>query len=455
MNGLNYFLYYVLKLIILFFTLLPAKFSLKLGEFLGSGAYLLLPSRRRITYQNLKRAFPDKDKRWPKKISRRVFKNFGRNLFEFLQYSSGRLSKKVDFEGPGKLSDGVIFLTGHLGNWEITGLSVTYKGYSLFPVYKKISTPAVDKLVNELRGSFGARPISYKGGTRKALKTIKKGGNIGVLIDQRISSGIPCTFFNRPVWVTHFNSLVVRSTGCEVIPIYSYHENEKIKVIADEPLEMLNTSDTVKSDLINTQKQISWIEKKVRENPEEWFWMHDFWKDSWPAIFLDRDGTINKDHGYVSKKEDLEFIPGVFEALRNFRKKGYILIVVTNQSGIARGYYSERDYKILNSYFLKKLEDEGITVDRVYYCPHHPDDNCSCRKPNPGMIKQATKNLNIQMEDSWVIGDKNSDVKLGKNVGIGTVKVGDKDEKSKEVKPDYRARDLTEASEFILKNGNV
>ncbi len=459
MDAPNYFFYYILKIIIRFIVFLPPKIALKTGRLLGMTAYLLVSSRKRITCQNLNRAFPEKNKKWIQKTAREVFKNFGSNMVEFFKYASGRFSGRVVFSGPKKMPDGsngVIFLTGHMGNWEIAGLSLSAANYSVFPVYKKISNPAVDKLMNELRGAYGARPISYKGGARKALRIIKNRGNIGVLIDQRISSGIPYPFFNRPVWITHFNSLIARSTGSKVYPIYSYHENKKIRVVCENPLKLSKTSDSVKDVLINTQKQISWIEKKVKANPEEWFWMHNFWKDTWPVIFLDRDGTINKDHGYVSKKDNLEFIPGVFKALRNFRKNGYILVVVTNQSGIARGYYTERDYKNLNSYFLNRLKQKGVVIDRVYYCPHHPDDNCNCRKPHPGMVLKAGRELNLQLEDSWVIGDKVSDIELGINLGLGTVQVGTKTVTSGEenLKPDYLARDLLEASEYILKNSN-
>jgi D-glycero-D-manno-heptose 1,7-bisphosphate phosphatase len=136
------------------------------------------------------------------------------------------------------------------------------------------------------------------------------------------------------------------------------------------------------------------------------------------VIFLDRDGVINVDHGYVSKKENFEFCEGVFDALRDFSDKGYSLVIVTNQSGIARGYYSEEDFQKLTEWMLNELLSNSITIDSLYYCPHHPEDKCDCRKPNIGMIKKACEDFDIDLEKSWMIGDKSSDIELAKNANI-------------------------------------
>ena len=136
------------------------------------------------------------------------------------------------------------------------------------------------------------------------------------------------------------------------------------------------------------------------------------------ALFLDRDGIINVDHGYVFKKEDFEFNEGIFETLLSLQSLDYLLIIVTNQSGIGRGYYSEEAYMELTSYMVACFAKEGIKIDAVYHCPHTPDEDCKCRKPRTGMIKSANKQFNIQMQDSWMIGDKESDMLVGKNAGI-------------------------------------
>lgn len=137
------------------------------------------------------------------------------------------------------------------------------------------------------------------------------------------------------------------------------------------------------------------------------------------AVFLDRDGTINADKAYLSKIEDFSYLPGAVEGLKLLQDAGYLLIVVTNQSGIARGYYSEEDFRILNDWMLRDLQSRGIRIDRVYYCPHHPQGKlekyrmeCSCRKPGLGMFQQAIDDFQIDMAASYAIGDKIRDCAL-------------------------------------------
>lgn len=136
------------------------------------------------------------------------------------------------------------------------------------------------------------------------------------------------------------------------------------------------------------------------------------------AIFLDRDGVINIDKAYVSKIEDFEFCEGVFEALRHFQKLGYLLIIVTNQSGIGRGYYSEEDFQTLSTWMRKQLLDAKIKLDAIYHCPHAPEVNCTCRKPKSGMFEEAIKAFAIDVRNSWMIGDKKSDMDAAFGAGV-------------------------------------
>lgn len=138
------------------------------------------------------------------------------------------------------------------------------------------------------------------------------------------------------------------------------------------------------------------------------------------AIFLDRDGVINKEKNYLYKIDDFEFIEGVFEACKKFQENDYLIIVITNQAGIARGLYTERDFLLLTQWMRKRFAKMGVKVDAVYYCPHHPDftGNCDCRKPKPGMLIKAKNDFNIDMTASFLVGDKESDIEAGINVGI-------------------------------------
>ncbi|MBZ7948081.1 HAD family hydrolase [Campylobacter sp. RM9929] len=137
------------------------------------------------------------------------------------------------------------------------------------------------------------------------------------------------------------------------------------------------------------------------------------------ALFLDRDGVINIDKKYVYKIEDFEFCEGIFDLCRYFLKKDYLLFIVTNQSGIARGYYSEEDFFRLCDFFLKEFEKEKIHFSKIYHCPHL--QNCDCRKPKPGMLLKAKKEFDIDMENSIFIGDNLSDMQAGLNANINTL----------------------------------
>ena len=140
------------------------------------------------------------------------------------------------------------------------------------------------------------------------------------------------------------------------------------------------------------------------------------------ALFLDRDGVINKEKNYIYKIEDFEFIDGVFEICRAFQEKGYLIIIITNQAGIARGKYTEEDYQILTNWMIKEFEKENIYIEKVYHCPHHPDFSgaCHCRKPAPGMLEEAKVEFDIDMASSILIGDKESDIEAGLQAGIET-----------------------------------
>lgn len=143
-----------------------------------------------------------------------------------------------------------------------------------------------------------------------------------------------------------------------------------------------------------------------------------------PAVFLDRDGTINVEKDYLFRVEDFAFIPGVPESIRVLKEAGYLVIVVTNQSGVARGYYSLDDVAKLHSHIQEQLAAMGTQVDAFYVCPHHPTEgfgvfrcDCDCRKGAPGMLLQAAAEHNIDMKRSYIVGDKLADVEAGERAG--------------------------------------
>ena len=143
------------------------------------------------------------------------------------------------------------------------------------------------------------------------------------------------------------------------------------------------------------------------------------------AVFLDRDGVINIDHGYVSRPEQFEFIDGVFEACLYLQQQGYLLIVVTNQSGIGRGYYTEQQFLQLTHWMTEQFKAKGVHLTEVFFCPHHPENalppyqiHCNCRKPAPGMLLEAIQKHHIDPQQSVMLGDKKADMQAAAAAGV-------------------------------------
>ncbi|WP_456433602.1 D-glycero-beta-D-manno-heptose 1,7-bisphosphate 7-phosphatase [Nitratifractor sp.] len=147
------------------------------------------------------------------------------------------------------------------------------------------------------------------------------------------------------------------------------------------------------------------------------------------ALFLDRDGVINVDHGYVHTVEAFQFVPGILETIRSFQERGYLPIVVTNQSGIGRGYYTREDFEAVTEHMLRQMRRAGIEITReqVFFCPHAPDEGCDCRKPAPGMLLEAIARFDIDPAASILIGDKASDIEAAEAAGIGRAILVEKD----------------------------
>lgn len=169
------------------------------------------------------------------------------------------------------------------------------------------------------------------------------------------------------------------------------------------------------------------------------------------VVFLDRDGVINEEVGYLHRIKDFKFIPGVMDACRYFQSLGYQLIVVTNQSGIARGLYKEDDFYIINEWMLNEFQKEKINILDVFFCPHGPDDDCSCRKPKPGLFLNAKEKYGINMGNSWMLGDKEADIEAASNAGISQtilVRSGHKINEKK-TKALYTLDSILDACEFL------
>jgi D-glycero-D-manno-heptose 1,7-bisphosphate phosphatase len=188
------------------------------------------------------------------------------------------------------------------------------------------------------------------------------------------------------------------------------------------------------------------------------------------AVFLDRDGTINEEVGYLDSLDKLKIIPSAYEAIRLINESGMKAVVISNQAGVARGLFTEDFVKITNEHLQTALRQKGAYIDNFYYCPHHPTEGigiylqqCNCRKPAPGMLLQAAQDLNIDLTRSYFVGDTFRDMEAAKKAGVKgvLVKTGygqdflqddGPDRETAEAKPDFIAADILEAVKWILKD---
>ena len=180
------------------------------------------------------------------------------------------------------------------------------------------------------------------------------------------------------------------------------------------------------------------------------------------VVFLDRDGTINEEVNYLHRPEDLKILPGVPQAIKLLRDAGFRIVVVTNQAGVARGYYQPQDVEHLHEYLNRQLEKEGTWIDHFYYCPHHPvhgigeyKKECHCRKPEPGLLEMAEAEYQIDKAHSYMIGDKLLDVEAGKRYGVSGILVGTGYGKQEDVTDGVYQATLMDAARYIVERENT
>ena len=184
-----------------------------------------------------------------------------------------------------------------------------------------------------------------------------------------------------------------------------------------------------------------------------------------PAVFLDRDGTINEQMGYINHTCRFQLLPGAANAIKKLNDAGIPVVVISNQSGLARGYFPEELLIAVHEKMNRQLAEVGAHVDGMYYCPHHPEAKeerfraaCNCRKPKPGLVLQAAEEIGLDPKRSYVVGDRWSDIKTAANCGATSILVrtgyGRGDEQyigpHQEIQPDFKADDLSEAVDWIL-----
>ena len=177
------------------------------------------------------------------------------------------------------------------------------------------------------------------------------------------------------------------------------------------------------------------------------------------AIFLDRDGTINKEYPYISSVDQIKIPRPSIKGLSLLKSLGFKLFIVTNQSGVARGYFTLEKLHEIHEHLQKTLTQKGISLDEILFCPHHPDEKCTCRKPNGALIEKVQEKYQLNIRRSYMIGDNTCDVELGQKMGLKTILVltglGKKTIKVLQQEPDYVATHLFDAAQWIKKNHQI
>ena len=276
---------------------IPKKYIVKMGNILGSIAYLLNARHRRIVKRNLKFANPE----WPldkiNKISIKTFQNMGITVLEICQmtcFSKEDILQKVRIKGKENLLNtikshkGVIMISAHIGNWEMCSLFLSCYMQKSVVVVAQNQPNIIERIIHKLRTSTGNTIISKKGAMIKLVRTLRKGKMIGLLIDQGTSrgEGVDVTFFGRKTNATYAASLLAARYNCPVLPVYCIRGSDaKLTVIVEPPLKLYKTDD-VRSDLqTNTQIMTDSVEKIISLYPEQWLWFHKRWKRHYPELY--------------------------------------------------------------------------------------------------------------------------------------------------------------------------
>ncbi len=272
--------------------ILPVKISLKIGELIGLALFYIWSSRRKIAEDNLIKtmisdeAFSERD---TSKILKENFKNFGRSLAEIIKVYSGsgkKIIESIKIEGienyyaASQKGRGVVFLTGHCGNWELLALVCSLKVSPIAVVARPLDNSYLNKIVEGIRRKFGNIIIYKRGALKPIIQTLKKNGVVGILMDQAVvrNEGFVIDFLGRGAWTTKMPALIVRKTGAAAIPVFIHRNGDSHLIKIYPEVELSKTEEKETALIEDTKKLIEYIENYIREHPAEWLWIHRRWK---------------------------------------------------------------------------------------------------------------------------------------------------------------------------------
>ncbi len=270
-------------------AILPFGFSIKAGELLGLLLFYIWGSRRKIAIENIKQSAVSSQQSAVEELAKETFKNLGRSAVEVIKiyYGLGRgLVDSVEIEGAENFNrakakgKGVIFITGHCGNWELMAIVASARLSSNSVVARQINNPYVNGIVEKVRQRYGNTVIYKKGALKNIIKTLKQDGCVGILMDQAVFSdeGYIIDFLGRGAWTTKMPALIARKTGAAVLPAF-IHRTEKGHIFKIYPeVELSDIEDKEKAVIEDTKRFSATIENYIRENPSEWLWIHRRWK---------------------------------------------------------------------------------------------------------------------------------------------------------------------------------
>jgi KDO2-lipid IV(A) lauroyltransferase len=270
-------------------AILPYKYSMKVGETLGLLLFYIWRSRRRIAIENIKNSELRTQNSELRDIAKETFRNLGRSFAEIVKIYYG-LGKKiidsVEIEGIENFRDaeskgrGVLFITGHCGNWELMAIAVSTKLSGIGIVARPIDNPYINKFIEKIREKYGNTVIYKKGALREIMKKLKEGGCVGILMDQAVlpDEGYLIDFLGRGAWTTKMPALIARRTGAAVLPAF-IRRTERGHIISIGREVKLSTNNNHESALIEDTKRFSsFVEEHIKQNPSEWLWIHRRWK---------------------------------------------------------------------------------------------------------------------------------------------------------------------------------
>ncbi len=286
---ISYLEYFLIRLFISLIRLLPYRWALKLGSGLGTLVFKVWGQRRQITIKNLTKTFPDKNHAEIRNIAISVYRNIGQTLIEFIRagvWSKEQLFKQVLFEGreylDGALAKGkgVLLLTAHFGNWELLGIALSAAGYKLNVLARPLDNPLLDKVVNNIRRKFGTWIIANSNSIKDVIRVLHKNETIGILMDQNLYENATFVdFFGDLAATTPIIPLLARKTGAAVIPIRIVRlKNNQLQVIVEPEVIFQANPDCEEFVRNNTRHCNEVLEQWIRQDPEQWFWVHNRWK---------------------------------------------------------------------------------------------------------------------------------------------------------------------------------